>query len=132
MIDTLNKITGDTPFGRLELSIVRSHAPLSIVEAWEGGSCPAIYSLKITDDRIIVNENDLCFYSANREQIEKVALYFFALWSQQIKDNEHSTQATPERKENHPNANASASGFKGGVWVNNHQQSETETDHSGW
>ena len=131
MIDTLNEVIGDTPFGRLDLSIIRSRVPSNIIEAWEVELCnPAIHSLKITDDRILVN--DLCIYCADRKRTEKVALYFFALWSQQIKDNEHSTQATPERKENHPDINASASGFKGGVWVNNHQQSETETDHSGW
>lgn len=128
MINTLNEITGDTPFGRLDLSMIRSHVPQDILEFWEIvlGS-PAIYSLRFTDDRILVN--DLHINYGDRERTtRKIALYFFALWSEQGKTDEHSTQTTAKR-ENHPETNASASGFKGSVWVDNHQQSEAEQNY---
>ncbi|WP_333464396.1 hypothetical protein [Microcoleus sp. herbarium7] len=87
---------------------------------------PAIYLLKFTDDRILVN--DLCIQYADRERTRKIALYFFALWSEQGKNDEHSTQTTAKR-ENHAEANADTSGFKGGFWVGDHQQSEAEQNY---
>ena len=78
MIDTINSIVQNTPHGRIDLSVVRSHLDPKLIDVWDNKINDSnIFSIEITERTININRA-FCINCCSREQAELFVIYLLA------------------------------------------------------